>query len=165
MIASFRQSVEYPVIDDLVAERMGINVKQEGLSLRDYSTALTGLPLTLEGGLDMHVWKQEQPIWHQPFGKVITINLDECDLNVALNDAARVTDLEEIEFDRIEKFKWLRQEHYAEDVDFNQNDIVDFRFKRGHWQGKFPKTSLQRTPEAAQFARTLYDSDFDQVRS
>lgn len=165
MIASFRQVVEYPVIDDLVADRVGVDIERQGLSLRDYATALSGLSLTLDSGLDMHVCKQEQPIWQQSFGNIITINLDECDLNMALNAAARATGLDEIDFDGVEKFKWLRRQHYAEDVDFNQDGIVDFRFRRGHWLGKFPKTSLQSTPEAARFARLLYDSDFDQVRN
>lgn len=165
MIASFRHTVQYSLIDEIVAKRLGIDVKREGLSLRDYTTALSGLPLKFNGDVDMHVCKQEQPIWHQPFGKIITINMDECDLNAALNAAARETGLKEIDFDQVEKFKWLRREHYAEDVDFNQADVVDFRFKRGEWKGKFPKTSLQRAPEAAQFARILYNSDFDQVRT
>lgn len=163
MIASFRHVVRHPLIDEVVAKRLGIDIARDGLSLRDFVAALSGLPLEYGQGLNNHVCKQEQPIWHQHFKTIITINIDEIELNAALNAAARDTGLDAIDFGSIEKFAWLRSVHHAADVSLDRGDIVDFRFKRGAWPDRFPKTALLASPEAAGFARRLYHTDYSQV--
>lgn len=156
MVASFRHAVQNPLMDDLLAP----DPMAQGVSLMDYGNALFGLDLTYGKGVDMHVCRQQHPIWDAPFGRVITINADTGNLNADLNSAARKTGLRQVEFDRVNDFKRIRRTHYAEDVPMECPDLFNFRFRRGEWSGQFPKSALLALPDTTALGNTLYGDDY-----
>lgn len=164
MVASFRHVVRYPFFDEVVKQKVGVDVISDGLSFVDFENTLSGLDLEPGSGVDIHVAKQEHPVWHQPFGKRHTLNLDETDLNTGLNALAHVYGLKTINFDHFQKFDHLRNMHYAKDVAFDCARPETFRFKRKDWWMEFPKSVLQGSGYVRRAAERLYASDFPAVK-
>ena len=67
------------------AAELGIDIATAGISLADFAAALEGLPLVAPTSADPHICAQYRPVWDRAFDRVITLNIDQVDLDAALN--------------------------------------------------------------------------------
>ncbi|WP_417606173.1 hypothetical protein [Primorskyibacter flagellatus] len=165
LVAILRHAVRFPIADEIALQR-GINIKRDGLSLREFGEVLKTVDLTRAARqVDTHLCSQIHPIWDMPFGRTITLNLDEVSLNDGLNDIERSLGLEVTNFSAHPKFDEIRESHYVnndQDLDTEQNP-EDVKFRRNQVERRFPKTVLQKLPYTSELAHHLYPDDFSQV--
>lgn len=157
------------IIDEQVLEQCNINIKNDGLSFVDFTKVLSTLDLTVRPDrlVDIHLRKQHHPIWDAKFGKKVTINLDEVNLNAELNAFAKEYDLGQTAFDEHPQFERIEKIHYARDVSIEMDDqsVEDIRLPRRNPKKWFPKTALLQSRFVQQSAQKLYATDYQYVAS
>lgn len=165
LVAILRHAARFPIANE-IALRQGIDIERDGLSLRELGEVLKSVDLTRASQqVDTHLRAQFHPVWDMPFGRTITLNLDEVHLNNSLNDIERSLGLGVTNFSAHPKFDEIRESHYVnndQDLDADQS-LEDVKFRRKQVERRFPKTALQQLPYTSELAHQLYPNDFPQV--
>jgi len=162
-VSCFRHACRHDFLHQLVRRKVGTDPAQDGLSLADYHTALSGEQLTLPSVIDIHACAQALPVWDLAFDRVITHNLDETPLNEGLNLIEAELGLPVTRFERFPKFEALRQSHYARDAVYNGAEPLErFRFRAADTDS-FPKTQLEALPLLRRMAEELHAADSGRV--
>ena len=165
LVSIFRHACRFPFLRPLVQERLGFDPAVEGLSLTDLDAVLGGLPLIPPTTADPHVRGQYSPLWDLGFDRVITLNLDEVDLDASLNAVERALGLPVTDFASLPAFQRLHETHHARTRDFAlQGPIETHRFRPRETQA-FPKQQLMASPLLESMARRHYGADYGRVGS
>jgi hypothetical protein len=159
-VSIFRHVCRHPFIRKELNEKLGFETELQGLSLRDFDHFLTGQKLVLPTDVNFHLCAQYHPVWDLAFDRIITINMDETDLNAGLNDVEREFGLDLTDFTAIQKFGDLRRVHYSLDAPFaGAGPLETYRFKVSETRS-FPKKELERLPLTRELARKHHAIDF-----
>ena len=86
LMSSFRHAVNFPLLDGLAQEKLGVDLRETGLSLRNLARLLEDEDISGAGRIDPHFRPQRQPMWAMDFDRVITLNMDRTPLLAGLNE-------------------------------------------------------------------------------
>ena len=98
LVSMFRHACRFPFMAEIFRERLGIDIATAGISLRDFAAALEGLPLVAPTSTDPHICAQYHPVWDWDFDRVITLNIDQIELDAALNAVEAEFGMEQTDF-------------------------------------------------------------------
>ncbi len=136
-----------------------------GISLVDLRTALTGRKLIVPSDMDIHVCAQYHPIWNLDFDRVITLNIDENNLNGGINAIENDFNLDRTEFNATSEFDELRHQHYALETEYQSDvPVEEFQFT-SELTKSFPKKALEKSCFLNEMARELHAVDYPHVGS
>ncbi|MBU2943919.1 sulfotransferase family 2 domain-containing protein [Shimia thalassica] len=167
LISQFRHCVRYNVIDTQIQNRAGISMSKDGLSFNDFVKVLKKIPRERPSTSDPHVCAQFQPVWTLPFGRVITINVDDCEVNDVLNLVEKELDMSVTDFETQGTFARIKKIHYAKKepvvVDAPAEGWENFKLTRQAIKDDeyFPKKEL--LPHAQKVAAKLFPNDSTQT--
>jgi hypothetical protein len=165
LISIFRHACRRPFLHATVRATLGFDPAVAGFALADLDALLGRLDLTRPARVDPHLRPQASTLWDLPFGRVITLNMDETPLNASLNAVERELGLPTTEFGAIPAFKRLRETHYARPRAFASGVPVEtYRFKPSETRA-FPKRELMASPLLEHMARRHYAMDYGRVGS
>jgi hypothetical protein len=163
LVSMFRHACRFPFLYAPARRRLGIDIRETGLSLRDLDALLRGVRLTVPTHADPHVCAQVHPVWHLGFDRVITLNMDRTDLNAGLNAVERDLGLPVTDFAAIPAFTALRETHYAEAAVLPIEGAIEDHRITAEASRAFPKAQLEASPFLAAMTRRHYRIDFPHV--
>lgn len=165
LVSIFRHACRFPFLREEARRRLGIDIREEGLSLRDLDAILRGRRLVVPTPMNPHVCAQTHPVWALGFDRVITLNMDETDLDAGLNAIERDLGLAPTDFAAIPAFARLREEHYARETARAVPEPVEAHRFRAADAAAFPKAQIAASPFLAAMARRHYRADLGRVDS
>ena len=163
LVSSFRHAVKHPLLDALAQEKLGIDLREKGLSLRNLARILEGEDIGGQGRIDKHLRPQQHPVWAMGFDRVITLNMDRSPLHEGLNAVEAGLDLPHTDFASLagvlshDTRRYAKEQPYAGTV-----PLEKFRFRKNR-DGSFPKAEFLALPLLQQLARKHYGGDYPQV--
>ena len=159
LVSMFRHACRFPFMAATFRERLGIDLETDGISLRDFGTVLGELPLMPPTDADSHLWVQYHPVWDWDFDRVITVNIDQTDLDAALNAVEAEFGLPVTDFAAEDAFARLRKQHYAVPARLDPDGAIeDYRFRPGAVR-RFPTAQLLQSPLVAELVERCYAID------
>ena len=159
LVSMFRHACRFPFMAEIFRRRLGIDIATAGISLRDFAAALEGLPLVAPTSTDPHICAQYHPVWDWGFDRVITLNIDQIELDPALNALESEFGLEPTDFAAHAAFGALRQTHYSLPARLDiAGPIEDHRFQLGKVR-RFPSRQILGSPLIGQLVRSCYAVD------
>jgi hypothetical protein len=165
LVSIFRHACRFPFLRQEVREALGFDMRNRGLSLTDLDAVLGRLQLAPPTRVDPHLRVQYSPLWDMAFDRVITLNIDEIDLDAGLNAVERALGLPVTDFASLPAFQQLHESHHARARDFAAPvPIETYRFRPRQTQA-FPKRQLLASPLLESMARRHYGVDFGRVGS
>jgi hypothetical protein len=166
LVSIFRHACRFAFLEPMVRRRLGFSQREQGLSLRDLDAVLRGKRLVVPTTMNPHVCAQAHPVWDLGFDRVITLNMDETDLDAGLNAVERALGLPATDFAAIPAFARLRAEHYAREAARPvAGPIEDHRFRAADAAAAFPKAAIAASPLLAAMTRRHYRADLGRVAS
>ena len=142
LVSMFRHACRFPFMAEIFRRKLGIDIATAGISLRDFAAALEGLPLVAPTSTDPHICAQYHPVWDWGFDRVITLNIDQIELDPALNALESEFGLEPTDFAAHAAFGALRQTHYSLPARLDiAGPIEDHRFQLGKVR-RFPSAQI-----------------------
>lgn len=163
LVSSFRHAVNYPLLDALAQEKLGVNLRKAGLSLRNLARILEGEEIGGQGRIDNHFRPQRHPVWAMDFDRVITLNMDRTSLNDGLNAVEASLDLPRTDFARLDGALSHDTRRYAKEAPYQGSAPLDkFRFRKNR-DGSFPKAEFLALPLLQQLAHKHYGGDYAEV--
>jgi hypothetical protein len=163
LVSIFRHVCRHTFLRDDLTRELGFDVAREGLSLVDFDRYLAGKRLVVPSEVNFHLCAQYHPVWDMAFDRVVTINMDQTDLNAGLNRVEAEFGLPHTDFKAVPKFDGLRRLHYARDVAWAGPEPVEAHRFLPAETAEFPKTALEAAPLLHEMARRLYAIDYDRV--
>jgi hypothetical protein len=158
LVSMFRHACRYPFLEDAFARR-GVDIRADGISLEDFAAVLGDLDLVVPSTTDPHVCAQYHPVWDMDFDRVITLNVDRCDLDTALNDVEAAFGLPRTRFADHPAFAALGKSHYAVPARMAfDGPIEKHRFPFGRVR-RFPTAQLAASPLLRRLVETHYAVD------
>jgi hypothetical protein len=165
LVSIFRHVCRHPILRRDLDRKLGLDTDRDGLSLREFDAYLAEESLVVPSRLNMHVCAQHHPLWTRPFARVVTINMDETDLNRALNAFEADAGLAPTDFAKVPKFAALGARHYAQEARYEgPGAIEDHRFRAADTDA-FPKAAFEASPFVRAMAERRYGVDFAATRS
>jgi hypothetical protein len=164
LVSVFRHVCRHQNLRGAVDRKLGIDTERDGLSLREFDAFLSNEKLVVPSRMNMHVCAQHQPVWTLPFDRVVTINVDETDLNGALNAFEASVGLEQTDFSNIPALATLEKRHARESPYAGAEAIEDHRFRAADIV-HFPKREFEETPLVRAMAARHYAADFGATAS
>ena len=159
LVSMFRHACRFPFMAEIFRRRLGIDIATAGISLRDFAAALEGLPLVAPTSTDPHICAQYHPVWDWGFDRVITLNIDQIELDPALNALEFEFGLEPTDFAAHAAFGALRQTHYSLPARLDiAGPIEDHRFQLGKVR-RFPSAQILASPLIRQLVLSCYAAD------
>lgn len=165
LVSIFRHVCRQQFLQGALDASLGLDTGRDGVSLQDLDRYLTGRSLTVPCDTDFHVCAQYHPIWDAPFDRVVTVNLDEMDLNTGLNGIEAALGLPLTRFDEIEKFEQLRQAKYARNRDYSGAGPLEAHRFLPTETIEFPKRDFERLGLVREMALRHHQIDFGRVAS
>ena len=163
LVSSFRHAVNFPLLDALAQEKLGVDLRKAGLSLRQLSRILADEDLGGQGRIDIHFRPQRHPVWAIGFDRVITLNMDRTPLLAGLNAVEAGLDLPVTDFARLDGALSLDTRRYAKDVPYAGKGGLDkHRFTKSR-DGSFPKAEFLALPMLQKLAHQHYGGDYAEV--
>ena len=165
LMSSFRHAVNFPLLDGLAQEKLGVDLRETGLSLRNLARLLEDEDISGAGRIDPHFRPQRQPMWAMDFDRVITLNMDRTPLLAGLNEVEAGLNLPVTDFAVLggalghDTMRYAREDPYQGAVPLEKHR---FRKKR---DGSFPKAEFLALPLLQKLARTHYAGDVDAVQT
>jgi hypothetical protein len=165
LVSSFRHAVNFPLLDALAQEKLEVDLRRTGLSLRNLARLLDGEDLGGGGRIDEHFRPQRHPVWRMGFDRVITLNMDRTDLNAGLAAVEAALDLPPTDFGSLAGTLSHDTRRYAREARYEGAvPLEKVRFRRKQ-DGSFPKAQFLALPLLQQLARRHYAGDFAEVAS
>lgn len=164
LVSIFRHACRFAFLRDEVRETLGFDMRNRGLSLTDLDAVLGRLQLAPPTRVDPHLRVQYSPLWDMAFDRVITLNIDETDLDAGLNAVERSLGLPVTDFASVPAFDRLHETHHAQPSDLAaRGPIETLRFRPQQTRGFFPKQQLMALPLLRDMAHRHYGIDFGRV--
>lgn len=167
LVSVFRYVLRMKFMDPFVAAKIGRDPAQ-GLSLLDLDRTLRAEDLGVHGRINVHCHLQDHPVWHLPFDRVITLNIDSHDMHDGLAQIETALGLRPVSAAEIARHLDKSARRYAEDVDPEglTGPLEAHLFGRNPKAlRRFPKSALQAHPQVARMAAEHYAIDQRQVAS
>lgn len=166
LVSIFRHLCRHRVLYNKLSEKLNLDARKDGVSLLDLQKYLDGENLTPPTKVNPHFCAQVHPIWNIPFDRIVTLNMDQTDLNSGLNSIEKEFGLKKTNFDSVQKFKQIRENHYGKDTIYKGAEpIEEHRFFPSELDTGFPKSQLSESSILQNMARDFYTSDFGRVDS
>ena len=163
LVSSFRHAVNFPLLDALAQEKLGVNPRKAGLSLRNLARILADEEIGGQGRIDNHFRPQQHPVWAMGFDRVITLNMDRTSLNDGLNAVEAGLDLPHTDFASLAGVLSHDTRRYAIEQPYaGKVPLAKFRFRKNR-DGSFPKAEFLALPLLQQLAQKHYGGDFAEV--
>jgi hypothetical protein len=163
LVSIFRHACRFAFLRDEVRETLSFDIRNRGLSLADLDAVLGRLQLVPPTRVDPHLRVQYSPLWDMAFDRVITVNIDETDLDAGLNAVERSLGLPVTDFAALPAFGQLHETHHARPRDLAAHGPIEtLRFRPRQTQD-FPKQQLMASPLLEDMARRHYGVDFGRV--
>ena len=165
LVSIFRHCCRNAIVHAESRTRLGFDPSVEGFALADLDRLLDGMVLTHPTTVDPHLMVQSNPLWDLPFGRTITVNIDEVPLNASLNAIERELGLPVTAFETVPAFRKLRKSHNAKLSSFSGDGPIEaYRFGSKETK-EFPVAELLRSPLLERMSRTYYAADYGRVAS
>lgn len=165
LVSIFRHVCRHSFMHDEFSRKLKLDAKHEGVSLADLRKYLEGEKLIAPTKINPHLCAQIHPIWDMSFDRIITLNMDQTELNPGLNVIEKELGLSETRFENFPKFDQLRKTHYAKAGSYSgDGPLEEHRFKPSE-TNEFPKDQLSKSSFLQQMAREFYAPDFGKVDS
>lgn len=167
LVLVFRYVLRMKFMDPFVAAKIGRDPAQ-GLSLLDFDQTLRAEDLGVHGRINMHCHLQDQPVWHLPFDRIITLNIDSHDMHEGLAQIEAALGLRHVPAAEIARHLDKSAKRYAADVDPEglTGPLEAYLFGRNPKALRnFPKSALQAHPVVVRMAAEHYGIDQAQVAS
>lgn len=163
LVSIFRHVCRFPFLRDEVRETLGFDMRNRGLSLADFDAVLERMQLAPPTTVDPHLRVQYSPLWDMAFDRVITLNIDEVDLDANLNAVERDLGLPVTDFASLPAFQALHETHHARPHQLAGKGPIETRRFRPADTAAFPKQQLMASPLLESMARRHYAPDYGRV--
>jgi hypothetical protein len=163
LVSIFRHACRFAFLRDQVRETLGFDMRKCGLSLADFDAVLERLPLAPPTRVDPHLRVQSSPLWDMAFDRVITLNIDEVDLDASLNAFEAELGLPCTDFAGLPAFRALHETHHARLHTLAGHGPIETRRFRPADTAAFPKQQLMASPLLERMARQHYALDYGRV--
>jgi hypothetical protein len=153
----FRHVLRHGVLQDLVSDALGKNIRETGLSA---SELLQVIAHQHENATpDIHFAMQSHPITQKRFGRRVILNIDTHDMLDGLNQFAKTTDLPVVDFTAIPEFAKIAQSHHGKNADLTvSEDLFHTPFKVGTFK-EFPKGALLQSRKLKEAVTEVFAKD------
>jgi hypothetical protein len=165
LVSIFRHACRFAFLRDQVRETLGFDMRNRGLSLADFDAVLAQLPLAPPTQADPHLRVQYSPLWDMAFDRVITVNIDEVDLDASLNAVERALGLPVTDFASIPAFEQLHETHHARQHTLAASGPIETRRFRPDDTKAFPKAQLMASPLLESMAQRHYHLDIGRIET
>ena len=169
MVSIFRHAARSPALWEPIQQRLGIDVRGDGLSLRDFDRFLAGERLLADGEVDIHFRVQAHPSWDMAFERVITLNIDTDALEPGLAEIEAEFSLRRAgaggrpSVGTARLMQAAAPTRYARTAEYTGDDpIEEHRFQRSETDA-FPKDALLASPLLQEMTRRHHAADIGRV--
>ena len=165
LVSILRHVCRHSFMHEELLRKLNLNAAQHGVSLLDLRRYLGGENLIRPSAVDPHLCAQIHPVWSLSFDRIITLNMDQTELNFGINAIERELGMDETRFADNPKFNRVRESHYAKSGEYDGPEpIEEHRFMPSETRS-FPKRQLTESVILQQMAREFYAPDFGKVDS
>ena len=163
LVSSFRHAVNYPLLDALAQEKLGVDLRQTGLSLRNLARLLEDEDIGGQGQINIHFRPQRHPVCTLEFDRVVTLNMDQTPFLPGLNAVEAGLDLPVTDFALLDGALGDDTQRYAKDTPYQGKVPLEKHRFRKNRDGSFPKAEFLALPLLQKLARRHYGGDYDAV--
>ncbi|MFZ5961803.1 hypothetical protein ACOXXX_02540 [Thalassococcus sp. BH17M4-6] len=163
LVSIFRHALRTGFLRADLDAALGRDTAATGVSLREFGAHLRGQALVTPSAANVHLRAQYHPVWDLAFDRVITLNMDESDLDAGLAAIEGDLGLPHRRPADFAYFRAVKDRHYSRDMPWTASGPVEEARLGAESGADFPKSALERTALAIELAQELHAVDMGRV--